>query len=207
MLSKNLLYKRIRQFALETPDWATAIRYHSKPDEKHDLTLIARRVYGLPNEWPVIMAAAAHAVRKDQFDAKTGTATETTAGILEVGTEAEVNSLTADDKVVTPAKLGNAASASFSANGYIKLPSWLGGLMVQWGRTAQGSYNENTVFAAGGFPTACYSVVVSPEKSGAVTVAGVNTITTTSFKVAGDYYTGATFLNATLTFYWIAIGR
>jgi len=58
MLSKNLLYKRIRQFALETPDWATAIRYHSKPDEKYDLTLIARRVYGLPNEWPIIMAAA-----------------------------------------------------------------------------------------------------------------------------------------------------
>ena len=58
MLSKNLLYKRIRQFALETPDWATAIRYHSKPDEKRDLTLIARRVYGLPNEWPIIMAAA-----------------------------------------------------------------------------------------------------------------------------------------------------
>lgn len=58
MLSKTLLYKRIRQFALETPDWATAIRYHSKPDEKHDLTLIARRVYGLPNEWPIIMAAA-----------------------------------------------------------------------------------------------------------------------------------------------------
>ena len=58
MLSKNLLHRRIRQFALETPDWATAIRYHSKPDEKHDLTLIARRVYGLPNEWPVIMAAA-----------------------------------------------------------------------------------------------------------------------------------------------------
>lgn len=58
MLSKNLLYKRIRQFALEAPDWATAIRYHTKPDEKYDLTLIARRVYGLPNEWPVIMAAA-----------------------------------------------------------------------------------------------------------------------------------------------------
>jgi len=58
MLSKNLFLKRIRKFATETPDWATAIRYHSKPDEKHDLTLIARRVYGLPNEWPIIMAAA-----------------------------------------------------------------------------------------------------------------------------------------------------
>lgn len=58
MLSKNLLHKRLRQFALETPSWATAIRYHTKPDERYDLTLIARRVYGLPNEWPMIMASA-----------------------------------------------------------------------------------------------------------------------------------------------------
>ena len=207
MLSKNLLYKRIRQFALETPDWATAIRYHSKPDEKHDLTLIARRVYGLPNEWPVIMAAAAHAVRKDQFDAKTGTATETTAGILEVGTQAEVNALTLDDKVVTPVKLGDGFSASFSANGYIKLPSWLGGLMVQWGRTAQGSYNDTTVFAAGGFPTACYSVVVTTDETGQVFATQVNTVTQTSFKAEGNYYNGGTFVSAPMSFYWIAIGR
>ena len=58
MLSKALLHKRIRQFALETPSWATAIRYHTTPDERFDLTLVARRVYGLPDEWPVIMAAA-----------------------------------------------------------------------------------------------------------------------------------------------------
>lgn len=58
MLSNNLLYKRLRQFALETPSWATAIRYHTKPDERFDLTLVARRVYGLPDEWLVIMAAA-----------------------------------------------------------------------------------------------------------------------------------------------------
>ena len=58
MLSKNLLHKCLRQFAQTTPAWATAIRYHTKPDERFDLTLVARRVYGLPNEWPVIMAAA-----------------------------------------------------------------------------------------------------------------------------------------------------
>lgn len=58
MLAKNLLVKRLRQFATETPSWATAIRYHTKPDERFDLTLVARRVYNLPNEWPVIMAAA-----------------------------------------------------------------------------------------------------------------------------------------------------
>jgi hypothetical protein len=58
MLNKNLFYKRIRQFATETPSWATAIRYHTKPDERFDLTLVARRVYGLLDEWYVIMAAA-----------------------------------------------------------------------------------------------------------------------------------------------------
>ena len=151
--------------------------------------------------------AAAHAVRKDQFDAKTGTATETTAGILEVGTQAEVNALTLDDKVVTPVKLGDGFSASFSANGYIKLPSWLGGLMVQWGRTVQGSFNDTTVFAAGGFPTACYSVVVTTDETGYVFATQVNTVTQTSFKAAGNYYDGGTFVSAQMSFYWIAIGK
>ncbi len=58
MLSATLLHTKLRQFAQSTPAWATAIRYHTTPDERFDLTLIARRVYGLPDEWPVIMAAA-----------------------------------------------------------------------------------------------------------------------------------------------------
>lgn len=58
LIAEARLYALIRSLAQTTPSWATAIRYHTKPDEKHDLTLIARRVYGLPNEWPVIMAAA-----------------------------------------------------------------------------------------------------------------------------------------------------
>jgi len=58
MLTEARLYAKIRQFAQSTPTWATAIRYHTKPDERFDLMLVARRVYGLPDEWPVIMAAA-----------------------------------------------------------------------------------------------------------------------------------------------------
>lgn len=58
MLSHALFYSSIRQIAQSTPAWATAIRYHTKPDERFDLTLVARRVYGSRNEWPVIMAAA-----------------------------------------------------------------------------------------------------------------------------------------------------
>ncbi len=58
MLAKSNLYHIIRKLAQTTPAWATAIRYQTKPDERFDLTLVARRVYGLPGEWPVIMAAA-----------------------------------------------------------------------------------------------------------------------------------------------------
>jgi len=58
MLSATLLHTKLRQFAQSTPTWATAIRYHTKPDERFDLTLVSQRVYGLPSEWPVIMAAA-----------------------------------------------------------------------------------------------------------------------------------------------------
>lgn len=58
MLTKSNLYLIIRKLAQTTPAWANAIRYQTKPDERLDLTLVARRVYGTPNEWPVIMAAA-----------------------------------------------------------------------------------------------------------------------------------------------------
>ena len=150
--------------------------------------------------------SAAHAVRKDQFDAKTGTATESTAGILEVGTQTEVDALTLDDKVVTPTKLGNGFAASFSTNGYVKLPSWLGGLMVQWGKATQGSYNDTVLFNVA-FSTACYVVNVTPETAASVTTANVNSVGTSSFKVNGDYYNGSTFLNTALTFYWISIGK
>jgi len=46
-----------------------------------------------------------HAVRKSQFDAKTGQATETTAGISEIATQAEVNAGADDLAYVTSLKL------------------------------------------------------------------------------------------------------
>jgi len=51
-------------------------------------------------------SSANHAVRKSQFDAKTGQATETTAGISEIATQAEVNAGADDLAYVTSLKLG-----------------------------------------------------------------------------------------------------
>lgn len=50
--------KAVRKFAVQTPEWADAIRYFTKPDERFDLTLIAERVYGSRAEFMAIFAAA-----------------------------------------------------------------------------------------------------------------------------------------------------
>lgn len=50
--------KAIRTFAVQTPEWANAVRYFTKPDERTDITLIAERVYGNRTEFMAIFAAA-----------------------------------------------------------------------------------------------------------------------------------------------------
>lgn len=52
------MYRLARDFAVKTPVWGTAIRYFTKPDERRDLTLVSRRVYGRVDEFLVVMAAA-----------------------------------------------------------------------------------------------------------------------------------------------------
>ena len=58
MLPESRFYRAVRQFATTAPVWADAIRYHTLPDERWDLTLVAQRVYGSRDEWMAVMAAA-----------------------------------------------------------------------------------------------------------------------------------------------------
>ena len=72
-------------------------------------------------------------VNKAQFDAKTGQATETVAGIAEICTLADLLVGSSDTVVATPLKLRLGFAAVFATNGFISFPSWLGGLIIQWG--------------------------------------------------------------------------
>ncbi len=57
-MSAASLYQKVRNFSIQTPVWGEAIRYFTKPDERHDLTLVSRRVYGRVDEFLVVMASA-----------------------------------------------------------------------------------------------------------------------------------------------------
>lgn len=63
----------------------------------------------------------------------TAQATETVRGTAKIATQTLTDAGTDDTTIITPKKLRFGFSASITTNGYIKLPQWMGGLMIQWG--------------------------------------------------------------------------
>jgi hypothetical protein len=56
--SAKSFWKEIRKFSEQTKPWETALYHDVTPDEVYDATLASRRVYGRPDEFIAIMAAA-----------------------------------------------------------------------------------------------------------------------------------------------------
>ncbi|MEF3074138.1 hypothetical protein V2P20_03780 [Methylobacter sp. Wu1] len=98
-------------------------------------------------------------------------------------------------KVATTAWAKQGFSVSLGANGYIVFPSWLGGLIIQWGSftTSAAGYTNWTFPIA--FPNAVYKVIGSSNQSTPSTVAvsnngANNTLTTASMAASsGNSYT------------------
>jgi hypothetical protein len=83
-------------------------------------------------------------------------ATETVAAETLAGTD--------DARIVTPLKLRTGFAISLAASGYIKLPDWMSGLIIQWGSktiaTGVASANADVTFPLT-FPNAVYRLVAS----------------------------------------------
>lgn len=93
------------------------------------------------------------AVRRIRADGATGWLSLNAS----VASQAEVNAGTDDAKFVSSKKLRAGFAMSLTSNGYIAFPTWLGGLIVQWGNTAHTGVAIGWTYPVA-FPVACFTV-------------------------------------------------
>lgn len=136
-------------------------------------------------------------------------ATEINWGLVRIATQAEVGTGTDDATVVTPKKLRKGFAISLGENGYVALPSWLGGLILQWGLTSVSAFDtgRTTSFPLQ-FPVACLCAIpqaFNPSSDiGIDSGPQVSSVSATSFSCFIQNYMGGT--SAPRGFYWFAIG-
>lgn len=139
-------------------------------------------------------------------------ATESVLGIAKIATQAQTNAGIDDATIVTPKKLRNGVAFVMGISGYLTLPSWLGGLIIQWGRgtmtlnTASGNYytGDYTATLPIPFPSNIFLVLPTIQNTpNALDTISVNGLTTTAIT-----FKGATTNESpqSPTCYWIAFG-
>ena len=141
------------------------------------------------------------AARKDQLPVA---ATTLIAGSVRKATQAEMNAGTAD-AFPSAAEIFNGFASSGTVNGYIKLPEYLSGLILQWGFNNSNT-NPLTISFPIPFTTACYGVFAQSDNalSGVeVEYTGVSDITDSDFQWNGIRSDVTAFTHG----WWFAIGR
>ena len=138
-----------------------------------------------------------------------GQASETVNGSLKIASLAIVNALANDLTAVTPLKLGSGFSTTKAVNGYIKLPEWLGSLIIQWGWANVGDDQILDVTLPIAFPNTFYSAIATAQSSTATS--GTGTWSGTAFRKSNSVISvGANSSSGTgvtaAGVCWIAIG-
>ena len=142
------------------------------------------------------------AVNKTQFDLKTGLATDTVAGIVEICTNAELLAGASDAVVATPLKLRLGFAANFATNGYISFPTWLGGLIIQWGlKNVPLSSTASVSFSPTFANVYNIQITMASASFDAQAANYVDSVSTSGFNLTNKSP------SSNANFYWLAIGN
>lgn len=96
-------------------------------------------------------------------------ATENLIGVIKIATAAQTSSGAVDDAAVTPKKLKLGFNFIASTNGFIAFPSWLGGLIIQWGSIPSISAGANAVITYPTvFPTNLFATIPIAGSNGCI---------------------------------------
>ncbi|MDT6918603.1 phage tail-collar fiber domain-containing protein [Pseudomonas atacamensis] len=123
-------------------------------------------------------------------------ASEVNQGTAKVATQSQTNAGTDDTVIVSPKKLRLGFEINLAANGYIIFPSWLGGLMLQWGLANMPGTSANFSFPIA-FRNNVFQMIATDGGGGAHSL-GVSPVTT-GFTAWGNA--------ATTNFRYLAIGN
>ncbi len=134
-------------------------------------------------------------------------ATEAVLGLAKLATQAQVNAGIDDSTIVTPKKLRFGFQAVLAANGYIIFPTWLGGVILQWGAIGISGSNTNVSYQIA-YPNGCVGAAITRVSSGssAVEYAQVSTYTLTNFSVVGYVSVDINNTPGGLTISWLSLG-
>lgn len=128
-------------------------------------------------------------------------ATPSAAGIATVATDAQINAGSDVAGFVNPRSLRLGFSVSLAANGYIAFPSWLGGLIVQWGNAYLATSGTSYLFPIQ-FPNNLFALIIGTGED-TTAVAEVMNVAPGSKTRSGFTATA----NAASTYAYIAIGN
>lgn len=135
-------------------------------------------------------------------------ATTDARGTVELASEAEMTAGTSDTVAVTPNKLRFGVSFLAASRGYLALPSWLGGFIIQWGRDGVTGENPQSFTYPTPFLEEVYVLVAGDLSNAVLTssteanpfIARTTDNSTFQAKVSSGGTTGD-------LFGWIAIGK